>query len=475
MAERVPRPGAATGADAAPHPPPDEGGIAAPPAVDAAPDAGGPPQGSAHRSRYRRWLLAVLAICVVALGLRVGYVLGWKQVDEIGGDAYYYHRSAQLLADGEGFVHPYFFDQGVRAPGADHPPGYTVVLAVPSLLGFDTILSHQLTTCLIGTGAVALLAVAGRRMAGPRAGLVAAGVGAVYPNLWLNDAALMSESLALALGIVAIIAAYRAWERATWQRFALVGGAIGLAALARAETLLLVVLLAAPLAAWAPGLAGVRQRTGRLVVAGLAAGVTIAPWVVPNLVRFEHPATLSTQLGVTLEAANCDATYYGQHLGSWSVGCASDHGTTDRSVVDRRTREAAFDYMAEHGGRLPVVLAARLGRVAGLYAPRQQLDFDVVSEARPREAAGVGLGAYYLLAPAAVAGAVVLRRRGVPSFPATSAVVNVAVTAVLFYGSTRFRAPAEPAIVLLAAVAIDRGLRSATKRDSGFGHVAAHR
>src|SRR5690606_1963384 len=129
--------------------------------------------GGRRREAGRRWLLAVLAICVVALGLRIGYVVGWKQVDEIGGDAYYYHRSAQLLAEGEGFVHPFAFDEGIRMPGADHPPAYTVVLALPSLLGFDTILSHQIFSSVLGVGTVALLAFTGRRMAGPRAGLLA--------------------------------------------------------------------------------------------------------------------------------------------------------------------------------------------------------------------------------------------------------------------------------------------------------------
>ena len=71
----------------------------------------------------RTWWLVLLAIVVVALGVRVGYTLGWKQVDTIAGDPYYYHRGANLLADGHGFVHPYGFDKGVTIPAADHPPG----------------------------------------------------------------------------------------------------------------------------------------------------------------------------------------------------------------------------------------------------------------------------------------------------------------------------------------------------------------
>jgi hypothetical protein len=407
----------------------------------------------------RRWLVALLGICALGLCIRVGYVLGWQQLDddELGGDAYYYHAAANLLADGEGFVHPFFWDDGIRAPGADHPPAYQVLLAVPSLLGFDSVRDHQLFSCLLGAVTVGLAGFAGRQIAGPRAGLIAAGLTALYPNIWMNDAAVMSETLALLFGVVVVICAYEAWRRPGWRWFAATGGAIGLASLARAEGVMLIPLVVWPLAAWARGLDGWRVRMGRLLVGSGVALVVIAPWVVANLIRFDEPATLSTQLGPTLDVANCDETYYGPALGAWSFDCASDPDVpnADRSTIDKQLRDEAIDYARDHVDRVPVVVAARFGRGWGLYAPMDQLRFDRFAENRPLGASRAGLAAYYVIAAGAVAGAVVLRRRGVPSFPLVAAVVNVAVTVVLFYGSTRFRAPAEPALVLLAAVAVD--------------------
>jgi 4-amino-4-deoxy-L-arabinose transferase-like glycosyltransferase len=405
--------------------------------------------------RDRRWLVALLAICALGLVIRVGYVMGWRDVDTIDGDPRYYHEAANLLADGEGFVHPFAWDEGVRTPGADHPPGYVVVLAVPSLVGLDSIRAHQLASCLIGAGTVALVGLLGRRVAGRRAGLLAAGLAAVYPNLWFNDGALMSETLALFVGVAVSLLAYRAWDQPSGGRFAALGAAIGLASLARAEAALLIALLLVPLAVWVPRLAGWRSRVQRAGLAGAVALAVMAPWVVANLVRFEHPATLSTQMGPTLEVGNCDQTYSGPFLGAWSFACATDVNATDRSVLDRVTREHALTYMGDHLDRVPVVVAARLGRTWGLYAPLRQLDFDVFAEARPLPAARVGLGMYYLTAAASVAGIVALRRRGVPSFPLTAWLVNVAITVVVFYGSTRFRAPAEPFLVVLAAVGVD--------------------
>ena len=399
-------------------------------------------------------MLALLAICVVALGIRVGYVLGWRDVPTIEGDARYYHDGANLLADGEGFVHPYAWRDGVKVPGADHPPGYIVVLALPSLLGFDGIRDHMLFSCLIGTGTVALIGLLGRRIAGDAVGLVAAGIAAVYPNLWLNDGSLMSETLALFLGVVVSYSAYRAWEVPSTRRFVELGAAIGLAALARAEAALMIVLLAVPLAAWVRGLDGWAARARQAAAAGGVALLVMAPWVVANLVRFEHPATLSTQAGPTLDVANCDETYYGDALGAWSFACATAIEEDDRSILDQRTREEAFTYIGDHLDRLPVVVAARLGRAWGLYAPNHQLRFDSVAEARPLPSSQVGLAMYYGLAALSVAGVVAFRRRGEPSFPLTVWLVNVTVTVIVFYGMTRFRAPAEPSLVLLGTVGL---------------------
>lgn len=404
---------------------------------------------------------ALLGICAVALGIRVGYVIGWRDVPNIEGDARYYHEGANLLADGHGFVHPYAWDEGKHVPGADHPPAYIVVLAVPSLVGLDTIRDHMLASCLIGTGTVALIGLLGRRIGGDKVGLLAAAIAAVYPNLWLNDGSLMSETLALFLGVVVSITAYRAWDRPTTRRFVELGIAIGLAALARAESVLLLGLLLVPLAVWVKGLdGGWRTRAQRAAVSAAVALAVMAPWVGANLVRFEHPATLSTQMGPTLDVANCDETYYGDALGGWSFACATDIEEDDRSVLDQRTRDEAFDYMGDHLGRLPVVVAARLGRAWGLYAPTAQLRFDEFAEARPLESSQVGLGMYYALAILSIGGIVALRRKGTPSFPLTVWLVNVAITVVVFYGMTRFRAPAEPALVLLASVGIVSAIES---------------
>jgi hypothetical protein len=66
---------------------------------------------------------------------------------------------------------------------------------------------------------------------------------------------------------------------------------------------------------------------------------------------------------------------------------------------------------------------------------------------------------FWLLAPLAIAGAWLLGRRRQPLAILLMPLAMVTLTALLTYGSTRFRFAAEPSIVVLAAVAVDALLR----------------
>ena len=156
----------------------------------------------------------------------------------------------------------------------------------------------------------------------------------------------MSESVAALTTVLVTIASYRAWDRPSWQRFAGVGGAVGCAALVRAEAVAMLLLLVVPLAARVPGAEHWRRRVRLGGVAAVAAVVVMAPWTVANLVRFEHPATLSTQAGLTLSAASCDDTFYGEGIGTWSPFCLEeDFG--DGSVLEQAHRSSLVDFTAD--------------------------------------------------------------------------------------------------------------------------------
>jgi 4-amino-4-deoxy-L-arabinose transferase-like glycosyltransferase len=408
----------------------------------------------------------LLAITLGALALRVAYfwlsrrgVCGAEVlIDGCPGDAWVYHNSANLLADGRGFISPSdWIYRGVRYPSADHPPLFFAALSLMSFVGLDGWDAHHLAVVLMGTATVLVTGLAAREVFGPRTGLVAATLFALNPNVWINDGNVLSESPAILCMVLVMWTAYRLWYRATVLPAILLGLTIGASMLIRPESGILLVLVAAPVALLRRGMPW-RNRIARLAVTAAVAFLVVLPWVGYNLSRFNHPVTLSTGLGITLANTNCDITYYGDRTGYWSPLCIPDIERKkgwDQSDDERFLRETALDYIRAHEKRFPIVVAARLGRMWNLYRPLQQAELDFY-EGRPVWASHLALVAFYPTALLAIYGGILVRRRRIPLLPVVAPVLMVTMSAVITFGHARYRAPAEAALCILAAVGIDR-------------------
>lgn len=430
---------------------------------------------------------------LVALGafvVRLAWVWGYGRTQEVAGDQIFYHLQGRALADGAGFVNPYAWNDPITPlsiPTAAHPPLYSLYLGFWSLLGLDSPVQHRLVSTLLGVACVVVVGLVGRRLGGDRAGILAAAAAAVYPNLWINDGLLAAES-AYALCIALVFgAAYRLWER---QRAApgrlmgadaaLLGGAIALATLARAEAALLFATIALPLVLVTPGLAWSR-RFSILAVTGAVGAAVLAPWVVRNLTTWDQPVLLSTGAGFVIEISNCDATYGGHYLGYWSSECDRDFTwpiqaeiTPDMSddeiaaaeqaariesarqepLVEERKREEGLRYVRDHLDEVPKVVAARLGRMWDVWRPAQSVEFNDFFERRGRLSTMAGMAMYYVLVPLAVYGCVVLRRRRITIVPFVGMALTVCTAAASSFGITRYRVGADVALCILAGVAV---------------------
>ncbi len=407
------------------------------------------------------------AVAAGGLLVRVAYVLIARRSVEPVGDAFFYHYGANLIADGHGWINPFdFILSGIVEQSADHPPFYLAYLAGWSWLGLDGPVAHMLVSCLLGAATVVLCGLLGRTLAGERAGLLAAAAAAVYPNLWVWDGMLLSETTAAMMVTGVVLAAY--WVRATPspRRAAVLGALLGLAALTRAEALLLSVLVVVPLMLGRPG--PWRQRAGHLALSGLCCIAVLMPWVAFNLSRFDQPVYLSAGFEVTLATATCDRTWYGPLTGYWSLDCAIDvldrEGLTvrnsDQSERSAAWRDSSRAYIRDHLGRAPVVVLARWGRVAHLFRPRQAADLEILIDGKERAVAYAGVASFYAVALAAAGGVLVLRRRSVPVYPLLGPLAAVVVTVAVTFGQSRYRASAEGVLAVLAAVgahgALDR-------------------
>jgi len=386
----------------------------------------------------------------------------------VAGDATYYHVQAQLLGDGHLFAHPYWFLQtGQYADSASHPPGYSAVLGLLSALQLDSATIQRLASGVMGVATVVVIGLLARRLAGPRAGLLAAAAAAVYPMLWINDGMLQAESLYALVIAVMLLLAHRFWDDPTPRNVAALSAVVGVAALTRTEGAFFFVVLVALLAVRLPG----RDWGARLRLVGIAAGVgaaVLGPWVAFNLVRFEEPVYLTSGAGSVMSDAACDSTYYGEYIG-YHANCVGDDPPLELDEEDESVREAEIldesdDYVFDHLGRFPLVALARVGRVFDVFKPGQQVFLNWWLEGRGKAASTAGLWSYYALIPFGVYGAVLLHRRGTTLIPVLSTVVVVAAAAAITFGITRYRIPVDVALVVLAGVGVDGLLRRWPRR-----------
>jgi 4-amino-4-deoxy-L-arabinose transferase-like glycosyltransferase len=418
------------------------------------------------------WWAALAAITVVGLAARLLYAhfaaLGGGRADDL-----WYHTMANAIAGGHGISVPRHFIaghgslsdySGPTVPTAFHPPLFPALLAIPSKLGLSSYAQQRAVGCAMAAAGVAVVGLAGRRLGGPRVGLAAAALAAVYLPLVANESVMLSESLYGLTVATAILAALWLRERPSWRRAALLGVAIGLAALTRAEALVLVVLLV-PVAIWrAPA-----DRLRLFAAAAAAALLVVAPWCVRNTVEFHRPVGISTGDGAVLAGANNQFAYYGRLAGAWNlVGLAlpgPQHVSAfDDAALSARLRRKGLDYARDHAARAVAVAGLRVLRTWTVYPfdTSAKVRYNAFVSGRRVSWEWPSLFMGWVSMALAIAGAIRLRRRGAPLGPVLAPIVLVTVVSAVFFGDVRFREAADVSLVLLAAAALARPLPAGT-------------
>ena len=421
------------------------------------PDVDGLERGDRRDSERGRTFWRPLALIASAgFAIRLIEVVLTHWGDRLAGDARYYQLQGKLLSQGHVYVEP--FTWGIlhrRVESAAHPPLFTFVLAVADWLHLSSVDASRVVCCAIGAVGIVVVGMLGDEIGGRRAGLIAAGVAAVYPVWWITDGLVMAEVLYVPLVAGLLLLAYRLWRRPRFGTAVGMGALGALAALTRSEGLLLLLLVMVPLLLAMRGLSWRRKATlfGSTL---LTTAVVIAPWVGFNLARFDKPVLLSTNDGGTYADSNCPATYEGRFLGGYVFGCHRPmvKETGDESVVSGKLFNVGLDYTRAHADRVPVVVAARVGRTWGLYNPVDTLNVDSFGKWGSRDS-WLMLLSYYVVAGLGIAGLVVMRRRRITIIPFVAALVAVTITVAGFYGIARFRVAGDVTFVTLAGETLD--------------------
>jgi 4-amino-4-deoxy-L-arabinose transferase-like glycosyltransferase len=398
--------------------------------------------------------LAAIAVVLLALAIRLVVVFATPHY-VLRADPIDYERHAKAIARGH-YPPP---GPGIRGETAYRPPLYPLFLgAIYTVTPGDSREWARVAQAFLGTITVALTGLLALQLLGSRAGLVALGIAAVLPSLWMVGSALLSEVLLAPLVLGATCAALHHRLRDPRLRWMVLAGALaGLATLTRQNAALVLVPLL--LAAFPP--AG-RRRSGRAYAAVgvtvLAAALTVAPWTVRNAAALDHFVPVSTQDGYTLAGTYNDVARAQKRFPAAWVPWFS---APENLRVIRRTpntevqwgdalRSHALRYAREHPGYVVKVAWWNLRRDLDL-AGRDWVRFDLGITATPR-LVDREMVTYWVVGLLGLGGALTRPARRAPGWVW---LVPISMLATVFVvGYQRFRAPVDPFVTVLAALGL---------------------
>jgi len=391
---------------------------------------------------------ALALVSVAGCAIRVAHQLLVMRNLHLGLDSTWYLLEAGVIRHHGAYADPNVF-AAHRAATAAWPPLYPALLAIVQVVFGNAARTAQLAGAVTGGVTVALTGFLARRVADDVTALFAAALAAVSPLLIAVDGSLMSETLFVPLALATALAVSHAVRRPGLGMWVLAGAFTGLATLTRVDGVLLFLCVVAPAAVF--GRERIGMRLSQVAVAGAAVVLVVVPWVARNAARVDSATIATVSSGTAIGGANCHDAYYGRALGSWSFACIDTQlrTTLDETRWSARVRDDGARYAVHHLGRVPVVAAARVARVSGLWPPGDQVDRESL-ETRSRTWQWIVVVTSPFVVAAGIAGLVVLGRRGRGRSiaPLAGLVATSALVALLGYGNTRFRAAAEPALLI---------------------------
>lgn len=420
--------------------------------------------GQSGDSRWQRWRfflltpyhLALAVIFVLAVALRVVYNLTVERAYVPLHDAADYNNMAlHILNEGCVCIYPHI-------PTTVRPPLYPFFMAIVYVFsGYNPL---HVRLALSVTGALTCLLVAGmaRILMGQRVGVLAGLIAATYPQLFIWDAFLYSEGLAIFFFALCCYLAMRLHKRHQWWVWLSVGLIFGLAALVRPNGVYALLAVIAVIAV-AVALRETTPKQGIVQATALTLGCILAlsPWVARNYNDTGGSfVPFTTVTGIVVAGSYNDLSFSDPaNVGVWvnPLRIPADAPTMERFPVicDARcevARSNASEQMGIHWAEthikdLPLLFYRRMKQFWHPDSP-------------PGEAGMPVWRSFAIIYPTAVillafAGALfALRRNWRAALMPLLFAASVVAGGLLFYGTPRMRAPMEPMIVVFGAVGL---------------------
>jgi len=415
----------------------------------------------------------LVAIVLAGLALRIGAIAtdgGYKPAN----DAFEYDYYARAIADGDGYPRSGYLLQG--GPTAIRGPGYPYFLGGVYALSGSGITAGRIAGALLGVLAIFLTYLIARRVWGVRVGLLAAALTAVFPPLVLLSRELLSESLFIVLELGAVLCALNFRRSGGALGWAAAGGALcGLALLTRNTGLALLLPLALGVLVLQPRFRP-RALLGPAVLLAVTA-LVVAPWTIRNADQFERFVPLTTSTGITASGVYNPASRDSGTHGAWrdpriapSLAPLFETPGLDEAEVDARLRREARDFAWQHPAYAAEAFGWNLMRMfeltGGSVVDREgnPVDDRGIGSATPTSER-IGIAIVVLLGLVGTLALIFSRRARpgdfrrpfrLPRGPFFLWLVPflILVTTALVNGLPRDRLPADPFLLILAAIGL---------------------
>jgi len=399
----------------------------------------------------RRELGLVALFVLAGIALRLAYVVATKG-HALAGDEVQYDIEGKLAAAGHFLwsTTPY----GIAHASTWKAPGYGAFVGVLyKLIGAHPDRVFAVQAVVLTPFTVGLTWLLARRLFGVWAGLAAAALIAVYPNAWQFDVRLYSEALANPLTILVLLLILTA-AAVTAKRALGVGLVIGALILIRPSSMLLFAGVA--VAWWAH--AGWRRGSLLLAISVGTAALVVAPWSIRNAMLDDpYWVPISVQSAAAYGVFNDQSAHDPTYPYAWRATNARDADLLGPNAKPRsdgslykELNARARRYVLDHPAALPQAFFWNgVSRLWDLRRPSHVLN-EVRFEGRTKAVTAVGLAMYWPLLVLAVVGLAGEWRRRRALVITIAAIALAASVVYTTDGGTRYRAPLEPMIVVLA-------------------------
>ena len=374
----------------------------------------------------------IVAVFAGALLVRILFNVYLVGMDKPGlvvfSDGEEYDAIARSLAAGTGFA----VDQ---APNTFRPPGYPFFLAAIYGLVGPSYPAVKFVQSVLGALTCVFVLLIGARLFSCRVGVIAASIAAVYPFLVVYTGFLLSETLFVFLSSIFLYALVRLREHYSVRWAAFAGFILGLMNVTRPMTLLLPALLLV----WAWIEFGDRRRAVTIVGIMVAMMmVPIVPWTVRNYVVTDSFILVAGDNWERLYAGNNPAILRDPEAigGSIDPERVEDYRAAYLSFMSRLIRHEPLELLRLEGHKLK-----RFWSVFPKTSERDRI---------------ISACSYGLLLPLFIVGMYLSLRSPRTPWILFAWILNFCLMTLVTHGSTRFRLPVEPAVILFASLTLER-------------------